>query len=70
MGMKMVQSWVDFAVTGDPTPPGSLLPTWSPVTVDNHKYLKIDSESGMEISQDYLDRVNYWQTIMDKRPLP
>ena len=70
MGNKMVQSWVDFASTGDPTPPGSLMPSWSPVTEDDHKYLRIDMDGGMEVTQDYLDRVMYWKRIMEQRPLP
>ena len=56
--------------SGDPTPPGSLLPSWSPVSEERHEYLKIDKDSEMTVSQDYLERVTFWKNIMSERPLP
>ena len=61
-------------ILGDPTPPDSDLPTWIPVSSDSHEYLRLDTESRMETSDDYLDVVNFWQEIMDDRieetPIP
>ena len=70
MGLKLVQAWVDFATVGDPTPPGSELGAWSAVRAGSHEYLRIDAVSAMEMDQDYLDRVNFWKSIMETRPLP
>ena len=70
MGVNMVQAWVDFASTGEPTPPDSPLPYWSPVTEDDHRYLRLDTDGDMEVTQDYLNRVVYWKSIMEQRPLP
>ena len=86
MSESMTQAWVDFActgkvlqfwsnaddeyLTGDPTPPGSSLGSWSPVTPDGHQYLRLDTEARMEMSQDFEDRVTFWRAIMEERPLP
>ena len=91
MGLKLVQAWVDFAVSGltinihytlhicstaacpgDPTPPGSALGSWTPVSAEaeSQEYLRIDTVSAMEMSPDYLERVTFWQGIMETRPLP
>jgi len=70
MGRKMVQSWVDFACTGDPAPPGGAFSSWTPVSDEEHEYLEIDDESEMTVSQEYTDRVNFWTGIMADRPLP
>ena len=55
---------------GDPTPPGSALGSWTPVTAERQEYLRIDTVSAMEMSPDYLERVTFWQGIMETRPLP
>ena len=53
---------------GDPTPPGSNHTTWSPVNLDNHQYLRIDTTSRMELDPEYIERVNFWKRIMKERP--
>ena len=58
------------ACPGDPTPPGSALGSWTPVTAESQEYLRIDTVSAMEMSEDYLERVTFWQGIMETRPLP
>jgi len=70
MGSKMVKYWVDFAVTGDPSPPDSDLPVWSPFSLQNHQYLNIKAESTMEtFTEDHLEMIKFWKEIMDQRPL-
>ena len=86
MSIKLTQAWVDFAstgwmiqsqlfvqfwfVSGDPTPPGSGLEPWGAVTSDGHQYLLMDTESRMEMSQEFSDRVSFWRDIMAERTLP
>ena len=60
----------DGKFAGDPTPPGSSLGPWSPVSAERHEYLRLDSESRMEMSQNFVDRVNIWREVMAERPLP
>ena len=57
--------WTSFAKYGDPTPPGSAV-SWAPVTPDSWLYLNISgTEPGMERSQDYQDRMNFWSTVVE-----
>ena len=37
----MLEMWISFASAGDPTPPGSGLETWDPVSPGDHRYLVI-----------------------------
>ena len=70
MGNILTDYWTSFATLGDPSPPGRNLTNWSPVTLDNHQYLRIDKTSGMEASNDYLERINFWKKIMENRQIP
>ena len=56
----MLDMWVNFGASGDPTPPGSDLVSWSPVTATTHQYLVIDTAMRMEQSQGYDDRMALW----------
>ena len=40
------------------------------MTAESQEYLRIDTVSAMEMSPDYLERVTFWQGIMETRPLP
>ena len=40
------------------------------MTAESQEYLRIDTVSAMEMSEDYLERVTFWQGIMETRPLP
>ena len=55
--------WVNFGASGDPTPPGSDLVSWSPVTASSHQYLVIDTDMRMEQSQSYNDRMALWDGV-------
>jgi len=70
MGEIMVKYWVDFASTGDPSPPDSDLAIWNPVDLENHQYLRIDTVPIMEATQEYYDRMEFWKEITQQRPLP
>ena len=53
--------------TGDPSPATSNFPTWTPVTLDDHKYLRIgNEESRMEASQEYTERMNFWTKLIEE----
>jgi len=71
MGHKIVKYWVNFASTGDPSPPDSNLPVWSPVSLQNHQYLNIKNEPTMEtLTKEYLEMIKFWKDLMSQRPLP
>ena len=67
---KKVSLQLTLCIAGDPSPPGSILGPWRPVTSDGHEYLRFDTEPRMEMSQDFADRVSFWRGIMAERPLP
>ena len=56
-----LDSWSSFVRSGEPRP-GS----WLPVDPSSPKYLNISFEPHMESSQDYLDRMEFWMTILDE----
>ena len=62
---SMIDMWANFARTGDPTPPGSDLVQWDNVTPDSHRYLVIDTEMKMDLSEDYINRMNIWETVYE-----
>ena len=44
---NMLDMWVNFARSGDPTPPDSDLPvTWEPVRPDSHQYMILGTIGG------------------------
>ena len=59
----MLDMWVNFGASGDPTPPDTDLVSWSPVTADTHQYLVIDTTMRMEQSQSYNDRMALWDDV-------
>jgi len=58
--------WSNFIKYGDPTPPSSshdLEVTWNPQTLEDRRYLVIDSQLKMDRSKEYQDRVSFWKTL-------
>jgi len=62
---SMIEMWANYARTGDPTPPGSDLVQWDNVTPDSHRYLVIDTEMKMDLTEDYINRMNIWETVYE-----
>ena len=61
---RMLRLWSNFVKKLDPTPDLELGVTWEPVTANSHKYLKIDRNLSMEMTQEYQDRINFWATAL------
>ena len=62
---RMLSLWSNFVKELEPTP--DLLElgvTWEPVRANNHKYLRIDRNLTMEMTQEYQDRINFWTTAL------
>jgi len=61
----LVSYWTNFAKYGDPTPPGSDH-SWAAVNTDSWMYFNISGTNpGMQRSQEYQDRMNFWSTVVE-----
>ena len=64
----MLEMWVNFVKFLDPTPEESSenlgLVKWEAVTPESHKYLRIDTELSMEMTQEYHDRMQFWRDTL------
>ena len=61
---EIVTYWTNFAKSGNPNGPGSVL--WTPVSRDTQKYLKVAQEIEMELTEDDVSRANFWRTVYFK----
>ena len=65
---RMLEMWVNFVKFLDPTPEESSenlgLVKWEAVTPESHKYLRIDTELSMEMTQEYVDRMQFWRDTL------
>merc|ERR1712080_149472 len=59
---RITTMWSNFIKFGDPTVPGMEV-TWSPQTTEDRRYLVIDSDLRMDLSEDYQDRMSFWKTL-------
>jgi len=59
LSRRLLTSWANFAKFGDPSIPEDNI-SWDQLSADNHVYMNIDDDWGMELSQDYLDRMAMW----------
>ena len=58
-----LQTWTNFAKTGDPTPPGQDY-TWNQFTSSTPEYLNIAGpQPFMEIGDDYSKRMEFWHLL-------
>merc|ERR1712107_150053 len=71
MSSTLVQMWTNFARTGNPTTEDSPV-SWDSLRPDQPKYLRIDREGSafMELSPDYVERMNLWRDIIGDWPPP
>ena len=69
---QMMSSWTNFALTGDPSPPGSDY-SWLPVTEriqeDTQQWFFNFSgeDSAMSGSSEILERLAFWQSLMEEK---
>ena len=65
----MASAWTNFAIYGDPTPPGSSSLSWTPVDSASglQQYWNISgTKATMASSQEIQNRMNLWDEIMTK----
>ena len=65
----MASAWTNFAIYGDPTPPGSSDLSWTPVDPASglQQYWNISgTKATMASSQEIQNRMNLWDEIMTK----
>ena len=66
----MLEMWTNFIKFLSPTPDqhseyvGDV--KWEPVTPEKHKYMKIDKELTMEMTQQYLFRMQFWRSALEE----
>jgi len=65
---RMLELWTNFIKYLDPTPPDHISEvlekiSWTQVTESEHSYLKIDSELSMDMSEEYRQRMEFWQEM-------
>ena len=66
---QMMSSWSQFALTGDPTPPGSHY-SWLPVSeriqeAGQQWFFNISGvNSAMDSSSELLERLTFWQDLL------
>ena len=66
----MTSSWTNFALTGDPTPPGSDY-SWLPVSEKIQEETQqwffnfAGEDSAMDSSSEIFTRLTFWDNIMD-----
>ena len=49
---------------GNPTPePEELGVIWEPVTSEDYRFLVIDTEMKMDMDEDYLERMTFWDSL-------
>ena len=63
-GSQKVFRWSNFVKYGNPTPkPEELGVSWEPVTSEDYRFLVIDTEMKMDMDEDYLDRMAFWDSL-------
>ena len=63
----MSSAWANFAIFGDPTPPGTSNFSWTPVDPNSEmqQYLNISSiNPAMTTSQEIQNRMKVWDEVM------
>ena len=66
----MSSAWTNFAIFGDPTPPGTSSFSWTPVDPNSelHQYLNISGVNPtMTTSQEIQNRMKMWDEVMITR---
>ena len=69
---QMMSTWTNFALRGDPTPPGSEY-SWLPVTeriqedTEEWFFNFAGEESAMAGSREILERLAFWETLMEDK---
>lgn len=62
--LKKCSRWSNFVKYGNPTPkPKELGVSWEPVTSEDYRFLVIDTEMKMDMDEDYLDRMAFWDSL-------
>ena len=69
---QMMSSWTNFALTGDPTPPGSdysWLPVSERIQEDTQQWFFnfAGEDSAMAGSSEILERLAFWQNLMEEK---
>ncbi|KAL0810971.1 hypothetical protein ABMA28_010265 [Loxostege sticticalis] len=69
---KMREIWFDFMTTGNPTPPGSSIPTWTPARADRAPCMNLGKT--IQMQEMYAkERTEFWDKIYNKhfrQPVP
>ena len=67
---RMLEMWTNFVKFLDPTPEQNSEylddVKWDAVTPEHHKYMKIDTELRMEMTQEYQDRMQFWKNTLEE----
>lgn len=64
MSLRMTTMWTNFVKFGNPTPdPAEVGVSWEPVTKDDIRFLVIDEEMEMDMDDDYITRMNFWDSL-------
>ena len=64
VSLVMTTMWSNFVKYGEPTPePEELGVSWKPVTSEDYRFLVIDTEMKMDMDEDYLDRMVFWDSL-------
>ena len=64
----MTTAWLNFAIHGDPTPPNSELPLWTPCTMESKLYWNISGPlPNMDSSEEIFRRMTLWDEIIGRR---
>ena len=67
---RMLEMWTNFVKFLNPTPQSEseVLEDviWESVEPDNHKYMRIDKELFMEMTNEYKERMNFWRKALEE----
>ena len=66
----MLEMWTNFVKFLNPTPQleSEVLEDviWESVEPGNHKYMRIDKELFMEMTNEYKERMNFWRKALEE----